>query len=161
MKAYDLLVQAESGLAAITGRPEGPGRVGRFGLRYRLPACMPMQAVLEALAAPAGVSGEGAGPLGLALRWYGGLDDRAAAASGLWTAGAPRAGRPQPSEHRALTVSMPRPSGEDDRHLRSRTSGSGGGFVERGAETASRSWTMTRACTTTPPGSRTGRIWTT
>ncbi len=28
MKAYDLLVQAESGLAAITGRPEGPGRVG-------------------------------------------------------------------------------------------------------------------------------------
>ncbi len=28
MKAYDLLIQAESGLAAITGRPEGPGRVG-------------------------------------------------------------------------------------------------------------------------------------
>lgn len=28
MKAYDLLVQAESGLAMITGRPEGPGRVG-------------------------------------------------------------------------------------------------------------------------------------
>ncbi|KPQ05670.1 MAG: putative acyl-CoA transferases/carnitine dehydratase [Rhodobacteraceae bacterium HLUCCA12] len=28
MKAYDLLVQAESGLAALTGRPEGPGRVG-------------------------------------------------------------------------------------------------------------------------------------
>ena len=28
MKAYDLLVQAESGLASITGRPEGPGRVG-------------------------------------------------------------------------------------------------------------------------------------
>ncbi len=28
MKAYDLLVQAETGLAAITGRPEGPGRVG-------------------------------------------------------------------------------------------------------------------------------------
>ena len=27
-KAYDLLVQAESGLASITGRPEGPGRVG-------------------------------------------------------------------------------------------------------------------------------------
>ncbi len=27
-KAYDLLIQAESGLAAITGRPEGPGRVG-------------------------------------------------------------------------------------------------------------------------------------
>ena len=28
MKAYDLLVQAESGLCAVTGGPEGPGRVG-------------------------------------------------------------------------------------------------------------------------------------
>jgi crotonobetainyl-CoA:carnitine CoA-transferase CaiB-like acyl-CoA transferase len=28
MKAYDLLVQAESGLTAITGHPAGPGRVG-------------------------------------------------------------------------------------------------------------------------------------
>ena len=28
MKAYDLLVQGETGLATITGRPEGPGRVG-------------------------------------------------------------------------------------------------------------------------------------
>lgn len=28
MKAYDLLVQAESGLCSITGRAEGPGRVG-------------------------------------------------------------------------------------------------------------------------------------
>jgi len=28
MKAYDLLVQAESGLAAVTGHPAGPGRVG-------------------------------------------------------------------------------------------------------------------------------------
>ncbi|MDP4024794.1 CaiB/BaiF CoA-transferase family protein [Methylobacterium sp. NEAU 140] len=28
MKAYDLLVQAESGLAAITGHPAGPGRIG-------------------------------------------------------------------------------------------------------------------------------------
>lgn len=28
MKAYDLLIQAESGLASITGRPDGPGRVG-------------------------------------------------------------------------------------------------------------------------------------
>lgn len=27
-KAYDLLIQAETGLSAITGRPEGPGRVG-------------------------------------------------------------------------------------------------------------------------------------
>ncbi|MCP5400373.1 MAG: CaiB/BaiF CoA-transferase family protein [Sphingobium sp.] len=28
MKAYDLLVQCESGLASITGTPDGPGRVG-------------------------------------------------------------------------------------------------------------------------------------
>jgi crotonobetainyl-CoA:carnitine CoA-transferase CaiB-like acyl-CoA transferase len=28
MKAYDLLIQAEAGLAMVTGRPEGPGRVG-------------------------------------------------------------------------------------------------------------------------------------
>jgi crotonobetainyl-CoA:carnitine CoA-transferase CaiB-like acyl-CoA transferase len=28
MKAYDLLIQAESGLAAITGSPDAPGRVG-------------------------------------------------------------------------------------------------------------------------------------
>lgn len=28
MKAYDLLVQAESGLTAVTGHPAGPGRVG-------------------------------------------------------------------------------------------------------------------------------------
>ena len=27
-KAYDLLIQAETGLSAVTGRPEGPGRVG-------------------------------------------------------------------------------------------------------------------------------------
>ena len=27
-KAYDLLIQAEAGLSAVTGRPEGPGRVG-------------------------------------------------------------------------------------------------------------------------------------
>jgi len=28
MKAYDLLIQAETGLASVTGGPEGPGRVG-------------------------------------------------------------------------------------------------------------------------------------
>ena len=28
MRAYDLLVQAESGLASVTGTPDGPGRVG-------------------------------------------------------------------------------------------------------------------------------------
>ena len=28
MKSYDMLVQAETGLASITGSPEAPGRVG-------------------------------------------------------------------------------------------------------------------------------------
>ena len=34
-KVYDLLVQCESGLASVTGTPDGPGRVGGLGLRYR------------------------------------------------------------------------------------------------------------------------------
>ena len=34
-KAYDLLIQAESGLASITGGPEGPSRVGISDRRYR------------------------------------------------------------------------------------------------------------------------------
>ncbi|HYG26632.1 MAG TPA: CaiB/BaiF CoA-transferase family protein [Caulobacteraceae bacterium] len=56
-KAYDLLVQAETGLASVTGRPEGPGRVGvsvcdiACGLNAH-------SAVLEALIAR-GATGQG------------------------------------------------------------------------------------------------------
>jgi crotonobetainyl-CoA:carnitine CoA-transferase CaiB-like acyl-CoA transferase len=59
MKAYDLLVQAESGLAAITGHPAGPGRVGVSACDI---ACgMAAHAgVLEALIAR-GISGQGRG----------------------------------------------------------------------------------------------------
>jgi itaconate CoA-transferase len=59
MKAYDLLVQAESGLASITGHPAGPGRVGVSACDI---ACgMAAHAgVLEALIAR-GISGEGKG----------------------------------------------------------------------------------------------------
>jgi crotonobetainyl-CoA:carnitine CoA-transferase CaiB-like acyl-CoA transferase len=59
MKAYDLLVQAESGLAAITGHPAGPGRVGVSVVDI---ACgmNAHAAVLEALIAR-GVTGRGAG----------------------------------------------------------------------------------------------------
>ena len=55
MKAYDLLVQAESGVASITGHPAGPGRVG-------VSACgmSAHTAVLEALIGR-GVSGRGRG----------------------------------------------------------------------------------------------------
>jgi itaconate CoA-transferase len=59
MKAYDLLVQAESGLAMITGHPAGPGRVGVSACDI---ACgMAAHAgVLEALIAR-GITGQGRG----------------------------------------------------------------------------------------------------
>ncbi|WP_158745985.1 CaiB/BaiF CoA-transferase family protein [Acidisphaera sp. L21] len=59
MKAYDLLVQAESGLASITGHPAGPGRVGVSACDI---ACgMAAHAgVLEALI-ERGISGRGKG----------------------------------------------------------------------------------------------------
>lgn len=58
MKAYDLLVQAESGLASITGHPAGPGRVGVSACDI---ACgmAAHAAVLEALIARS-LTGEGA-----------------------------------------------------------------------------------------------------
>ena len=59
MKAYDLLVQAESGLASITGHPAGPGRVGVSACDI---ACgMAAHAgVLEALIGR-GITGQGKG----------------------------------------------------------------------------------------------------
>jgi crotonobetainyl-CoA:carnitine CoA-transferase CaiB-like acyl-CoA transferase len=59
MKAYDLLVQAESGIASITGHPAGPGRIGVSACDI---ACgMSAQAaVLEALI-ERGVTGRGRG----------------------------------------------------------------------------------------------------
>ena len=57
MKAYDLLVQAESGIASITGHPAGPGRIGVSACDI---ACgmAAHAAVLEALIAR-GVTGQG------------------------------------------------------------------------------------------------------
>ena len=59
MKAYDLLVQAETGIAAITGHPAGPGRIGVSACDI---ACgMAAHAgVLEALIAR-GINGRGKG----------------------------------------------------------------------------------------------------
>ncbi|MCX8135302.1 MAG: CoA transferase [Roseococcus sp.] len=59
MKAYDLLVQAESGLCSVTGRPEGPGRVGVSACDI---ACgmNAHAAVLEALI-ERGITGRGKG----------------------------------------------------------------------------------------------------
>ena len=59
MKAYDLLVQAESGVASITGHPAGPGRVGVSACDI---ACgmSAHAAVLEALVGR-GITGQGRG----------------------------------------------------------------------------------------------------
>ncbi len=57
-KAYDLLIQAESGLASITGGPEGPSRVGVSIVDIATGAAA-HAAILEALIGRS-VSGEGA-----------------------------------------------------------------------------------------------------
>jgi len=58
MKAYDLLVQAESGLCSITGLAEGPGRVGVSACDVSC-GMYSYMAVLEALIGR-GISGKGA-----------------------------------------------------------------------------------------------------
>jgi itaconate CoA-transferase len=57
MKSYDLLVQAETGLCMVTGRPEGPGRVG-VSVCDIAAGMYAYQAVLEALI-QRGRTGEG------------------------------------------------------------------------------------------------------
>jgi crotonobetainyl-CoA:carnitine CoA-transferase CaiB-like acyl-CoA transferase len=70
MKAYDLLVQAESGLTSVTGRPEGPGRVGVSACDI---ACgmNAHAAVLEALI-ERGITGRGKG---IAVSLFDGMAD--------------------------------------------------------------------------------------
>jgi crotonobetainyl-CoA:carnitine CoA-transferase CaiB-like acyl-CoA transferase len=70
MKAYDLLVQAESGLCSVTGRAEGPGRVGVSACDI---ACgmNAHAAVLEALIAR-GSTGRGSG---IAVSLFDGMAD--------------------------------------------------------------------------------------
>ena len=57
-KAYDLLIQAESGVASVTGGPEGPARVG-VSIVDIAAGVNAYEAILEALIAR-GKSGEGA-----------------------------------------------------------------------------------------------------
>jgi formyl-CoA transferase len=57
-KAYDLLIQAEAGLASVTGGPEGPARVGVSVVDVAT-GMNAYEAILEALIAR-GVSGQGA-----------------------------------------------------------------------------------------------------
>ncbi|GGC45080.1 CoA transferase [Siccirubricoccus deserti] len=70
MKAYDLLVQAETGLAYVTGRAEGPGRVGVSACDI---ACgmHSYAAVLEALI-ERGITGRGKG---IAVSLFDGMAD--------------------------------------------------------------------------------------
>ncbi|MGG5807794.1 CaiB/BaiF CoA transferase family protein [Falsiroseomonas sp. CW058] len=70
MKAYDLLVQAESGLATVTGHPAGPGRVGVSVVDI---ACgmNAHAAVLEALI-ERGITGRGKG---IAVSLFDGMAD--------------------------------------------------------------------------------------
>ena len=58
MKAYDLLVQAETGLASITGHPAGPGRVGVSACDIAT-GMNAHAAILEALVRR-GITGQGA-----------------------------------------------------------------------------------------------------
>ena len=97
-KSYDLLVQAESGLASVTGGPEAPARVG-VSVTDIASGMNAYEAVLEAIIAR-GRTGAGRDDCGLAVRRHGGLDDRAAAAS----RGRPlaQAARPVASLDRAL-----------------------------------------------------------
>ena len=76
-KAYDLLVQAESGLASVTGGPDGPARVG-FSVADIGAGMNAYQAILEALLARER-TGAGRRDLSLAVRRHGGMDDGAAA----------------------------------------------------------------------------------
>ena len=98
-RAYDLLVQAESGLASITGTAEGAGPRRHLGHRHRHRHVRPRRR-----------AGGAAGPpedrrrprhRGLAVLRHGGVDDRAGAGQGLLRLRL-AAARAHPSLHRAL-----------------------------------------------------------
>ena len=76
-KAYDLLIQAESGLSSVTGGPEAPARVGVSVVDIAA-GLNAYEAILEALIAR-GAHRRGRGDFGLDVRRHGGMDDGAAA----------------------------------------------------------------------------------
>ena len=75
-KAYDMLIQAESGLASITGGPEAPARAG-VSVCDIAAGMNAYEAILEALLAR--TTGEGEAIVDLDVRRHGGLDGGAAA----------------------------------------------------------------------------------
>ena len=119
-KSYDLLVQAESGLASVTGGPEAPARVG-VSVTDIASGMNAYEAVLEAIIAR-GRTGEGATISGVAVRRHGGLDDRAAAAS----RGRPVAEAARPRRiPRSRPTACSRPGTAPTSSSRSRTTASG------------------------------------
>ena len=154
MKAYDFLIQCESGIASVTGTPESASRVGvsvcdiGAGLNA-------YGAILEAVLARHR-TGRGSGHPGLALRRHGGLDDRAAAAPGARRQGA-RADGPQPRHDRALrrlSRGLRRADGDRDPE-RARV-----GALLRGDPGRCGAGRRTRASPATRPGSPTEPRWT-
>ena len=101
MKAYDLLVQAESGLGRGDRPAGGAGPRRRVGLRHCRRNVRDHAAILGDAAGATERRRRGPGHRGLPVRRHGRLDDRAAAASGLWRRGA-GAGRAGPPLNRAL-----------------------------------------------------------
>ncbi len=89
-KAYDLLIQAEAGLASVTGGPEAPARVGVSVVDIAA-GMNAYEAILEALIARA-TDRAGGRHLDLHVRCHGRLDDGAAA---------PARGRPHAAARRA------------------------------------------------------------
>ena len=153
MKAYDLLVQAESGLASVTGRPEGPGRVGvsvcdiACGLYAAL-------AVMEALVARQH-SGQGRA---LKVSLFDAMADwmNVPLLHQVYGGKATGAARPQPPLDRTLRrLWRARRRGLDLDPERARMATA----LRRGAG-AARRWPTTRGFATTRPGSPTGRPWT-
>ena len=94
-KAYDLLIQAESGLASVTGGPEAPARVGVSVVDIAT-GMNAYAAILEALIGR-GAHRAGRGHRGLDVRRHGRLDDGAAAAARGRQDAAARIGLAHPS----------------------------------------------------------------
>ncbi len=97
MKAYDLLVQAESGLCSVTGAAEAPGRVGVSVCDIGC-GMYSYMAILEALIAR-GVSGKG---YGIDTSLFAGMADWMTVPLFHWEAdgkGPPRIGMNHPSIH--------------------------------------------------------------
>ena len=90
-KAYDMLIQAESGLASITGTAE-PSRVG-VSVVDIASGMNAYQAILEALIARA-THRRRRRAVDIDVRRHGGLDDRAAVAAGGRRAAATHGPRP-------------------------------------------------------------------